>query len=106
MLSQIPRAEHSPELLDEPTHDEHELAQSLGHVAAVNRWLGGVRSLLMHLDPYLVDGARILDVGTASADLPRQIVKRARQKRISIHVTATDLHPQMRDIARKNCAPY
>ncbi|HUP89278.1 MAG TPA: methyltransferase domain-containing protein [Longimicrobiales bacterium] len=106
MLSQIPRAENAPELLDEPLHDRHELEQSLDHVAAVNRWLGGVRSLMLHVEPLLEDGVRVLDVGTGSADLPRRIVQTARRRNLQIRVTATDLHPQMRELAAARCAEY
>lgn len=106
MLSQIPRAENAPELLDEPVHDRHELEQSLDHVAAVNRWLGGVRALLLHLEPLLTDGARLLDVGTGSADLPRRIAQAARRQQLEVRITAADLHPQMREIAAARCAGY
>ena len=106
MWNPIPRAEHAPELLDEESHDARELEQSLDHVAAVNRWLGGVRALLIHLKPLLFDGARILDVGTASADLPRRVVAWARDHNRQITVCATDLHPQMVRIAKEKCSAY
>ena len=106
MLSPIPRAEHAPELLDDEKHDAHELEQSLGHVAAVNRWLGGVRALLLHVTPLLREGARLLDVGTGSADLPRRVVDWARLHDRHISVLATDLHPQMRELAKEKCAKY
>jgi SAM-dependent methyltransferase len=58
----------SPELLDARSQDPVELARALDHVARVNRWLGGVRALRMHLEPLLeLDGVlRILDVGTGN----------------------------------------
>lgn len=102
------RAEHAPELLDEPEHDANELARSLEHVAQVNRWLGGSRALLKHLAPFLPDATStsILDVGTGSADLPREIVAWARSRKRSVKIRATDLHPQMQALAADRCAAY
>lgn len=104
----LPRAEHAPELLDEAAHDERELATSLGHVAAVNRWLGGVRALLEHLAPLLRADrtTRILDVGTASGDLPRSVARWARAHKRPVQIIATDLHPQMLAMARRLCADF
>jgi SAM-dependent methyltransferase len=97
------RAEQASEYLDEASHPEPELEQSLGHVAAVNRWLGGERALLRHLAPLVRPGrtVRILDVGTGSGDLPRAIVRWARRHDRNVHVTATDVHPQMVALARR-----
>lgn len=107
-MKPLRRAEHAPELLDEERHDPRELMHSLGQVAAVNRWLGGDRSLLLHVAPLLRADrtTHILDIGTGSADLPRRIVEYARSKGRSVHITATDIHPQMREIAQRECAVY
>lgn len=107
-MSPFARAEHAPELLDEREHDPAELAQSLAQVAAVNEWLGGTRSLLQHLTPLLQPGrtTRILDVGTGSADLPRKIVDWARAHSRDVRIVATDVHPQMREIAAEACKNY
>ena len=87
------------ERLDAPLHDPHRLAASLSHVAGVNRWLGGHRALRLALEPRLRPDARILDIGTGSADLPRAIVRDARRRGLPVRITATDLHPQIRAIA-------
>ena len=104
----LPRAVNQPELLDEAHHDPAELQQSLQHVAAVNRWLGGRSALLHHVGPRLLEQrtTRILDVGCASGDLPRSVADHARRIRRQLHITACDIHPQMLDIARRNCASY
>jgi SAM-dependent methyltransferase len=47
-----------------------EALKSLGDIRRVNRWLGGRRSLLDAVRPYLRPGSRVLDVGCGSADLP------------------------------------
>ncbi len=48
--------------------DAGELRESLQHVAAVNRWLGGERALRRHLTRYRSTGQtlRLLDVGTGN----------------------------------------
>jgi len=104
-MSTLPRAINSPELLDQAEHDPRELEQSLGHVAAVNRWLGGERALLQHLAPLIgPEGTtRIIDVGTGSGDLPRRVARWARAHRRSIEIVATDFHPQMAALAQKTC---
>lgn len=102
----LPRRHGAEELLDSPTHDPELLGQSLAHVAAVNRWLGGRRALLRTLAPRLRGGLRILDVGTGSGDLPRAIARLARRRATPVHITATDVHPQMRERAEAACRGF
>ena len=95
------RLEHATELLDAPHHDRAELEQSLDQVAEVNRLLGGTRAMLRTLDR-LTPAARsidILDVGTGSADIPLAIDQWALRRSLAVRIIATDIHPQMRDIA-------
>jgi len=107
------RHAHAPELLDALHHDRAELEQSLDHVAEINRRLGGSRAVLLALAQ--LDRTRrdrtpaqtrttpscwtILDIGTGSADIPLAIDDWARRRSIPVHITATDRHPQMREIA-------
>jgi 2-polyprenyl-3-methyl-5-hydroxy-6-metoxy-1,4-benzoquinol methylase len=100
------RLEHAPELLDEAVHDAAELEQSLDHVAEVNRWLGGSRAVWHALQPLLAHAptTRILDLGTGSADIPVDLCRRAARARVPLNVTATDIHPQMLDIALRRTA--
>ena len=102
------RLEHAVERLDAPVHDDAELEASLDDVAAVNRWLGGWTSLLENLGPLLPAGrtARILDVGTGSADIPRRLVDWARQNGRRLRVVAVDLHAETVRIARRRTAAY
>jgi SAM-dependent methyltransferase len=102
----LPQPKRTQELLDQPDHDLAELEQSLGHVAQVNRWLGGNRSVLNTLDEELKDGESVLDVGTGSGDLPRAIIQHYRRYHRDIKVHATDVHPQMLQIARARCRPF
>ncbi len=107
-MTPLPRREHADELLDAPRHDMAELEQSLGHVASVNRWLGGVSAITRYVRPVVAarGSAHILDVATGSADIPRQIVQWARRHGHRVHITATDIHPQMLELAARRCLDY
>jgi SAM-dependent methyltransferase len=107
-MKPLPRRAHAAELLDAPRHDMAELAQSLGHVASVNRWLGGVGAVTRYIKPLLQRGAatRILDVATGSADIPLQIAKWARRHGFQVQIVATDVHPQMLEVARERCRSF
>jgi ubiquinone/menaquinone biosynthesis C-methylase UbiE len=93
------RLQNAPEILDEHAHDEAELFESLDQVAEVNRLLGGTRGTLKALAHVLPVQARILDIGTGSADIPLAIMRWARSQERDITVHATDVHPQMRALA-------
>jgi ubiquinone/menaquinone biosynthesis C-methylase UbiE len=101
-MTALPRLHDAVEYLDDAAHDDRELRASLAQIADVNRWLGGERSLLHHLAQVLPasEPVRILDVGTGSGDMPRLIVRWARRTRRTVRVVATDIHPQMLDVAR------
>jgi ubiquinone/menaquinone biosynthesis C-methylase UbiE len=96
------------EHLDLAGHDARELRQSLSQIDDINHFLGGRRSLLHHLAAMLPrdTGARILDVGTGSGDLPRVIARWARKTDRSVRVHATDTHPQILEIARERSTDY
>jgi hypothetical protein len=106
-MTRLRRRTHAQELLDLPHADTRRLAQSLAHVAQVNRWLGGDRSILSALAA--TRGAapiELLDVGTGSAALPRRIVRWARRRKLPIRVCAVDVHPQILALARHACRDY
>lgn len=107
-MSALARLRDAGEHLDEAAHDARELRQSLSQIDDVNRFLGGRRLLLRHLERLLPRGthARILDVGTGSGDLPRVILDWARTNGRNVNITATDTHPQMLEVARERSAGY
>lgn len=107
-MTLLRRRQNEVELLDSPEHDSGVLEESLEQVAAVNRWLGGRRSLLAHVEElYPADGpVSLLDAGTGSGDLPRAVVDHAHRRGRTIQVRATDAHPQMVEIARRACVAY
>jgi ubiquinone/menaquinone biosynthesis C-methylase UbiE len=100
------RLAHAQELLDAPVHERAELEESLDQVAEVNALLGGRRAVWLALQPLLLHDATttILDVGTGSADIPIAIAARAARARAPVHITAADIHPQMREIAAERTA--
>lgn len=102
------RVAGADERLDGPGHDPRVLEQSLAQVAAVNRWLGGWRSLLLHVPRLLPERgpASVLDVGTGSADGPIVLVRWARRHGRQLRVVASDNHPQMLEVARRRTAAF
>lgn len=63
------------EILDRPDMDPGRLEASLARVTEVNRYLGGVRSLRLHLGALRGrDGIRLLDVGTGDGGVLRDLL--------------------------------
>jgi SAM-dependent methyltransferase len=98
--------------MDRADVDPRHLAAALRHVAGVNRWLGARRALLRHLPAALPARrattpaprpARVLDVGTGSADLPLALAGWARTRR-PLEITAVDRHPETLRVARTRTA--
>jgi SAM-dependent methyltransferase len=102
-LKPLRRRIHARELLDDGAVDPGALEASLDDVAAVNRWLGGTRAVLLGIDELIgqSNDAHILDVGCGVADLPLAIVRNAQQRQLRRLVTAIDLHGATTAIARR-----
>lgn len=64
-----------PEQLDEGVPEE-EAVRSLRDLQFVNRWLGNPGSLLRAVRRHLPPGSRLLDVGSASGDVPAYLLSR------------------------------
>ena len=107
-MTPLERRAHAEELLDAPSHDMAELDQSLGHVASVNRWLGGVSAITRYVKLLARErgSVRLLDVATGSADIPLRIAQWARRHQHTVQIVATDIHPQMLELARRRCRDY
>jgi ubiquinone/menaquinone biosynthesis C-methylase UbiE len=92
--------------MDEPGQDRAELARSLADLRGVNRWLGGTRVLLHHLDELVDrhprDAYRLLDVATGSGDIPLHVARWARERGIPVEIVATDNHPTTLELAREH----
>ncbi len=97
------RLDRAAEHLDEPQHDEAELAHSLAQLADVNRWLGGTRAVVLAVERLLpVDGeVRVLDVGCGAGDIDAALAARLRRRGRAARIVACDLHPQILERARE-----
>lgn len=95
------RLDGAEELLDAPSHDPTELAESLDQVAEVNRRLGGRRAVWRAVRTLLRRDCEttVLDIGTGSADIPIALAERAARIGCPVRILATDVHPQVRSIA-------
>lgn len=112
-MTLLSRVDDAAERMDRPDVDREHLADALGHVAAVNRWLGATRALLRHLPDALPDAlpddprdqqraaavARVLDVGTGSGDLPLSVAGWARERGRPLELTAVDIHEATLEVA-------
>lgn len=109
----------TPELMDEDDVPRDKLDSSLGFIRGVNRWLGGSKAVVGHLNRWCVQASgdgqeesawdrsktlRILDVATGSADIPVAIVRWANKVGIDVQVTAIDRHDTTLDLAKLHVA--
>ncbi len=94
---------NAPERLDETHHDPSQLRLNIQHLAGVNRWLGGERSIMSHLRKRVPgpagDVIRVLDVGAGGADLPRSIARYLTHRSLCPIVFALDKQRAVADIA-------
>jgi SAM-dependent methyltransferase len=98
------------ELIDGSDYSSDEFIDTLADLRRINRLLGGQRALTRHLFP-LIEGlggnrARLLDVGTGSADIPAGIVEWARRRGIDIEFVVLDLNEIAGREARAQTAGY
>jgi ubiquinone/menaquinone biosynthesis C-methylase UbiE len=99
---------HQPELLDTDvaTAPRRVLEQNLRDIRLANRYFGGTRAVLRAVMPVIRACASsdqmvsLLDVATGSADIPLAIAQRARRQGCALHITATDVQPEVLAVAR------
>jgi SAM-dependent methyltransferase len=85
------------EMMDSPGNPKELLVEDLRNLRTINRYLGGYRGVLKGLRG-LVGKTRmsrfsLLDVGTGSGDIPKVIVRWARNQGIEAKVVALELDP-------------
>ena len=79
------------EILDQEVAED-EARRSLADIRLVNRWLGGRRALRRAVLPYLKPGARLLDVGCGSGDLPAFLADGAPEPFLAVGLDRKALH--------------
>jgi ubiquinone/menaquinone biosynthesis C-methylase UbiE len=79
-----------------------ELTANFRDIQRVNRWLGGrsvILNALPRLIPYGASSFSVLDVATGIADIPAAIERWAISHGYDVSLTATDVAPQVLDLA-------
>jgi SAM-dependent methyltransferase len=98
------------EFLDTPGQNRVELAGLLADIRRTNRRFGGYPLVLGYLRrflPHLPSGPMtVLDVATASADIPRAIASWARAHHRPIRIVALDLSEDILTLAKSSIAAY
>lgn len=97
-----------PEQMDLPQPVSRELEIDLQNLVRINRNFGGHRLIRHFLRRWLKPGKpwRVLDLCTASGDIPRLIVDFARRRGIEVTVDAVDFQSATLEIARRHSAAY
>ncbi len=94
-----------PEWMDDGNVSIDEIKESLKDLCFINRYLGGAAVALRLIKNIVkkknLQKFSILDVATGSSDIPRQLIKWARQENLDISITALDKNPQMIKISQE-----
>lgn len=92
----------SPELMDRPQPVSAELAADLENLRQLNRYFGSHRLILRFMRRWIRPGAQlgVLDLATASGDIPRLLVNHARKTGARLQVDAVDYQASTIAIAR------
>ena len=96
------------ELMDRPDQSTADLAQALTNLQKLNRHFGSYRIIRHFLRRWLRPGETltILDACTGSGDIPRLVVKWARQRGAQVKVLAVDMQPATLEIARRRSTSF
>ena len=87
------RAEHLPEVMDDPRCDPVGLERTYAAFDTVNRVVSGWRQVYTRdLRPWLIrpDGATLLDIGCGGGDVARHLARWARRDGLKLRITAID----------------
>ena len=109
-LAPLPRLEGVVELLDRSGNSDEEIRGSLRDLERLNRYFGGVRTVLLHLSRMVRKRSQnpltILDIATGGADIPRAICRWARKRSLAVTVEALDWNDQVLAAATEWSAGY
>lgn len=97
-----------PELMDRPQPVSRELEIDLANLVGINRHFGSHRLIRGFLRRWVRSGEnyRVLDLCTASGDIPRLMVDWARKQGVGLRIEAVDYQRSTLEIARGLSADY
>ena len=97
-----------PELMDRPQPVSRELEIDLANLVGINRHFGSHRLIRRFLRRWFRPGGtyRVLDLCTASGDIPRLMVDWARAHGVTVRIEALDYQASTVEIARNLSADY
>lgn len=98
----------TPELLDQKLGSPRETEKSLRDIARINRYLGGASVVGKAIWPLLQGrkSATILDIGTASGDIPRYLIRKAAKRGVKLTVIGADLLERHLRVFKSDCAAF
>jgi SAM-dependent methyltransferase len=100
-----PPKSQAPEHLDTPGQDPVQFEGLLEAVRRTNRWYGGRTLILRFLERFAATiphrPLTVLDVATASADIPAAIATWARARGLPVRITALDINLDILAAARR-----
>jgi SAM-dependent methyltransferase len=107
----VPARRFDPEWMDRPDNTPEDLNGALDDLHAVNRFLGGSKTLVDAVRPFLLahgagEPLSVLDVGTGGADLPLDLVACARRLGRRIRIVAVDRDRVTLDYARRKTSAF
>jgi hypothetical protein len=107
----LPQREFDPgkrELMDEDPPLSAALSQDLQNLQSLNRWFGSYALIDRFLHRWFRPGQSltVLDLCTATADIPRRIVDYARARAITVRVDALDAQSATLALAARECSAY
>ena len=98
-LLPLPRLQGAAELLDRQDNSDEEIRENLRDLERLNRYFGGVRTVLFHLGRMAGESLHspitILDIATGGADIPRAICRWARKRKLTVAIEAIDRGDQI-----------
>jgi 2-polyprenyl-3-methyl-5-hydroxy-6-metoxy-1,4-benzoquinol methylase len=100
-----------PEIMDHPTTSKQKFIKAMAEIRWVNCNLNGTACILTPLKKLCQNipnevPLKILDLGTASADIPLAIIKWAKKSNRTLRIKAMDLHPYAVDEAKRYIQGY
>lgn len=96
------------EMMDRPQPVSKDLLVDLANLRRINRYFGSYSLILHFLRRWLRPGdtASILDLCTASADIPRFVVDWARRVGVAVRIVGVDFRESTLEIARRQSLCY